>query len=258
MSALNVKYLNTTKGDSRTTLVFAHGNSQNLHFWDYQMESPLFGTFNRMAFDLPGHGKSVKMDDYRVKNVIPVISDTLQNMGSIIIIGHSLGGHLILQSLSSIDNCIGLVLIGTPPLKKPLNMLEAFAPDERMGLLFKEELSEKEREIMIEFIGCKNNRPLAQDALEHTDTKFRSHMANSVASGGLVDELEVLKNIDFPVALIVGETDQLINKSYLNSVHFPALWKEQVQYIPKAGHTPQLENSEEFNKLLSDFIYGIQ
>ncbi len=250
-------HLESKKGDKNSTLVFVHGNSQNLHFWDNQLNSPFFNGFHCIALDLPGHGNSPKLENYQIPNLMTVLSNTINQFGQIVLIGHSLGGHIILQSLSKIKNCIGLVLIGTPPLKKPLNMNEAFSPDERMALLFKQQLSKKEREALLEFVGCNPNSSLAQDALEMTDAKFRSDISNSVAAGELVDELDVLKSIDFPVALVVGENDLLTNKDYVNTIGFPSLWKEQVQYIPGTGHTPQLKKPEVFNKLLSDFINGI-
>lgn len=246
-----------SKGNKGFTIVFVHGNSQNLHFWDSQLNDSSFSGFTRVAVDLPGHGNSPKHKDYQIPNLLVILSNFLNQFGPIVIIGHSLGGHIILQSLSKIEHCVGLVLIGTPPLKSPINLHEAFNLDERMGLLFKEQLSAKEIATLIEFIDCLNNPSLAEGAIKRTDPKFRIDIANSVSKGQLMDELEILKSINFPVALMIGEGDQLINRDYLESIHLPILWKERIHYIPKTGHTPQLGNPGYFNKLLLKFLDDI-
>ncbi|TMU56851.1 alpha/beta fold hydrolase [Flagellimonas algicola] len=240
-------------GHSKFTLVFVHGNSQNLHLWDHQLKTSLFDAFNRMAFDLPGHGDSMKLDNYQIPFLVPILEDIFNNLGSIVLVGHSLGGHLILQSLPNIANCLGLVLIGTPPLKKPLNLNEAFAQDERMGLLFKDQLSPGEKKSMMDFIGC-NNHPVAIGALEKTDPVFRTGIAHSISTGELSNEMDSLKTADFPVAILAGEMDPLVNKEYLNKIGFSTLWKQKVHYIPSSGHTPHLENSKAFNAVINEFV----
>lgn len=256
MIKLNVKIRHGTNAHL-CTLVFIHGNSQNLHFWGNQLKEPILRDHNLMAIDLPGHGNSPKMEDYTVPNLISILSEHINQLGPNIIIAHSLGGHLTVQSLSKIKNCKGMMLIGTPPLRSPLNMQEAFAPDERMGLLFKENLSSDDRSSLCQFIGYADYTEWAMQALAQTDPKFRSDMASSIALGEMTDEIVELKKADFPVALVAGAYDALINKEYLEWAEFPMLWRKKVQFVANAKHAPHLECPRTFNVVLTDFVNDI-
>jgi pimeloyl-ACP methyl ester carboxylesterase len=51
-----------------------------------------------------------------------------------------------------------------------------------------------------------------------------------------------------------GEAEQLVNGGYFASIVMPTLWRNGVQVIPGAGHTPQWEAPEAFDALLTAFI----
>jgi pimeloyl-ACP methyl ester carboxylesterase len=67
------------------------------------------------------------------------------------------------------------------------------------------------------------------------------------------DEVEIVRNLDRPLAILLGEREQLVNGAYFGALQMPTLWRGQVQVIPGAGHTPQWETPERFNELLAAF-----
>jgi len=255
--ALN-QLTNQTKEDQEgLTLIFLHGNSLGASLWYQQISDTRFDTYPCVAFDLPGHGASPRLDNYQIPNLVPILADNINKFGRCVVVGHSLGGHLVLQCLDRLKHCEGLMLVGTPPLQRPLNMGEAFAADERLGLLFKEALSEDERKEIIKFIGCESSIDLAENALQSTDPKFRAGIAQSVANEELIDEIEAIEKINYPVAIVVGEKDATINMDYIESLSFPTLWKTKSIVIPNLRHTPQMENPDTFNLLLEEFVRSI-
>lgn len=249
-----ISNLEHQKNTSKFTVVFIHGNSQDSNFWNNQLQDTLFENYHCVALDLPGHGSSPKIANYQIPNLVPILVNTLNEIGPCVVIAHSLGGHLAIQALPKITHCLGLMLIGTPPVKKPLNIEKVFASDERMALLFKDSLSKEEAQQFINFVGCSNNRNMAEQALQQTDTKFRVDIGVSVAQGELRDEVELLNTIEFPVALVVGQNDATIKPNYLSGLVLPTLWKNRVHYISNTEHAPHLESPKQFNPILADFL----
>ena len=68
------------------------------------------------------------------------------------------------------------------------------------------------------------------------------------------NEALILKNSNIPLAIICGENDVLINKTYIKSLPVSKLWKNKIITINDASHCLQLEQSEQFNKLLFLFL----
>ncbi len=62
-----------------------------------------------------------------------------------VLVGHSMGGHILMEGLPTWKGLRGFVLFGAPPAKQPLNIGEVFQPNEHLGVLFKGKLSESEK-----------------------------------------------------------------------------------------------------------------
>ena len=59
-----------------------------------------------------------------------------------------------------------------------------------------------------------------------------------------------------PLAIFHGEQDQLLQAGYFEKLNIPTLWKGKVHLI-NSGHCPQIENPEEFNRLLAEFMEDV-
>ena len=70
--------------------------------------------------------------------------------GNVILVGHSLGGHLAIEIAEKIDNLKGLIIIGTPPVKKPMNLEEAFLPIQEIQTFFTENPIHKDIESIVD------------------------------------------------------------------------------------------------------------
>ena len=86
---------------------------------------------------------------------------------------------------------------------------------------------------------------------------MRKNLGADLMRGNFINELEMLTSLTFPVAILHGENDQLVNCEYFKTVSMPSLWRNKIQLIRSAGHCSQFENSAEFNSLLSDFLAQI-
>jgi len=209
-----------------------------------------------LAFDLPGHGASSRRGPYFLSRLVDILRENLEDYKNYVLVGHSLGGHLAIEALPYLKNCLGLMVFGTPPVKHPINLEEAFLPDPRMALLFQKNLSVPEMEGFAEGV-CKDFKSRfinVLEAIRNTDTQFREDIGISVARGEFADEAHILEKANIPIALLHGAEDPFVSAAYLNSLSIPNLWKQKVHILSKSGHSPHLERPEEFNTLLFDFL----
>jgi pimeloyl-ACP methyl ester carboxylesterase len=164
------------KGDG-PTIVFVHGLDDDSSCWGAVTEE-LVAHHRCIALDLPGHGDSPRPTDtrtYRREAVLASLDQSLDSIGSVVFVGHSLGGYLgLAHSISRPGVLRGLVLVGSGPGFRD--------PDSRRRW---------------------NDRVLASVPELEIDHR--------VATIALHEDSFVIDNlaaIDIPVALVVGSEDR--------------------------------------------------
>lgn len=244
--------------NSKLTLIFVHGNSQSPAIWQHQLSATELQHFNLVTIALPGHGQSQKMKNYSIIKITGMLVEEINKEQDYILIGHSLGGHFCIEALPKLNSCLGLLLCGTPPLKKPLNIYEAFNEDERMALLFQENLNIDELEDLANFISSAEDKTILKSMIKESDGKFRSDLGIAVGMGELLDEVDILTKTKLPIAFVQGDLDCLVNKSYLEKIALHIDRKKRVYFIEKSGHSPHFENPVAFNKIVLEFVSSLQ
>lgn len=242
--------------ENKLTIIFVHGNSTSSIIWEHQLQEEKLKTFSMVAFDMPGHGKSASQKDYSIKNLIQILKENCEQYKSVILIGHSFGGHLVMESLPFINNCIGVLVFGAPPVRKPINIEEAFLPNEKMGNLFKGDLNEMEVSEFVKILVGENKNWIKsfRAHIKKSDSNFRTSLGASIANGEFADEYAILKELKIPIAILQGKKDSLVNEKYLHSLQIPQLWKNKIIVVPESSHSPNMENPKAFNALLLEFI----
>jgi pimeloyl-ACP methyl ester carboxylesterase len=91
----------------------------------------------------------------------------------------------------------------------------------------------------------------------NTDGAARGCLGANAQKGNFADEVEIVRNLKIPLAILQGAEEQVVNPDYLQRLTAPTLWRRQVQVIPDAGHTPQWEQAEAFDKLLDEFASSL-
>ena len=246
------------KENSKLTLIFVHGNSQSSAIWQHQLSATELQHFNLVAIKLPGHGQSPRMLRYSITKIIEILVEEINKEQDYILIGHSLGGHFCIEALPKLNNCLGLLLCGTPPLKKPLNINEAFNKDERMALLFQEKLNTEELDDLANFISSAEDKTILKSLIKESDGKFRSDLGIAVGMGELLDEVDILTKTKLPIAFVQGELDELVNKSYLENIALDIDRNMRIYNVEKSGHSPHFENPATFNKIVLEFVKSLQ
>ncbi|WP_428545743.1 alpha/beta fold hydrolase [Profundibacter sp.] len=245
-------------------ILLIHGNSASGKCFQNQIEGSLGENFRVVAIDLPGHGGSdpfENMEDYNFPAYARVIVDVASalNMDEAVFAGWSLGGHAVLEASSQLVNAAGFVIFGTPPLAFPPAMEEAFLPNPAMAAAFNPTLSPEEAKGFADaFFAEGTNAPeLFIDDIQATDGNARAGMAASIAPDGYADEVEIVANLSKPLAIMHGSDEMLVNGDYFSTLNMPTLWRQKVQIIKGAGHIPQWEQADTFNRLLAGFVKDV-
>ena len=247
-----------------TPIVFLHGNSLSSEIFSEQFADPLLADhYGLIALDLPGHGQSAHSEDpikdYSIPGFINHFLAFIEKMqlDKAIFVGHSLGGHILMEACEKLkDHMLGMVILGAPPFTLPPDMEKTHYESDAQFLVFQEELSEGEIHQFAQACVREGHEDpeLLMDAVRHSDPGMRAGLGHSFSKGEIQDETRILANMSHPLAIFHGRGDQLIKGSYFQELNLPTLWHEEVQFIEQAGHCPQWENPEAFNKLLNNFI----
>ncbi|WP_159947526.1 alpha/beta fold hydrolase [Polaribacter septentrionalilitoris] len=243
------------KGKVKGTIIFIHGNSSSSAVFEQIIEADEI-LQTKIAIDLPGHGKSIREYKYHTDFSVQFYKDQLIELinninDEIILVGNSLGGHLAIEIAQSITNLKGLVIFGTPPVKKPINFEEAFLPVEALQTFLTEIPSSQEIETAAEIAVFDNEHStnIIVD-FKKTNPLVRKCIAEDILGGKLSNEFEIFTKLKIPKFIIVGEEDPSVNSNYL--VNVKNVCKDNCTIIPfkNCGHYPSLEKPQEFLKTL--------
>ena len=249
--------------DNRTindiTLVFVHGNSSSAEAFKKQLEDELFNDFRLIALDLPGHGFSNSYESYSLDFFAKIVSQFINelNLKNVVLIAHSLGGHIAIQSSIQIKSCKGIVLLGSTLLKDPNSMTEAFLPHPSMALLFKDQLNFEERALLASSLSFGPNIKIIDKHIQQTDSSFRSKLLSSVHPDTFTDEVAIAQSLNVPLALILGSDDKVISLDYLNQLELPTLWRKSIQIVDNAKHYLHMEQAKTSNALILQFVNSL-
>jgi len=250
------------QGDiSKKTIVFIHGNSLSSKSFAEQFNG--LKNIPLLAIDLPGHGMSEAASEpestYSILGYIEVVKFVIAELKirNYILVGHSLGGHIALEASIELGGLKGLILFGTPPIGMPPEMDKAFLPNAAIAFLFQEQLNETEIELLANALTDNTNKEKLKNEIRISNGKARSFLAASIPKGSFKNEIELIANLNVPIAILHGEADSLISKKYIDELSIPTLWKNEIQYIKNASHCLQMEQVSTFNTIISDFYNSI-
>ncbi len=238
------------RGTHGVPVVFIHGAAGNHLVWGLQAHA-LAEHARAVALDLPGHGRSEppgrnSVEAYR--DVVLGLLDALE-FERAIIVGHSMGGAIAQTlALSHPERVAGLGLVGTGAR---LRVLPAILD----GVLNDLPATAK---LVIENSYAPGLDPEFQQRAEE---EFRACPA-TVTYGDFFacnqfDVMTRLTEIRAPTLVICGREDRMTPPKYsvYLATHIP---KAYLVFIDQAGHSVMIEQPDEVNTTLIDFIEFLQ
>ena len=253
IGAYNIAYKQVGNLDAGTSpLVFIYGFGGDGNSWLFNLDAvasdrPVF------VIDLPGHGRSSKqVGDGSVETLAKVVIGFIDFIGgeATHLVGHSLGGAVAthVAKLEG-DKVKSLMLVAPAGFSETINedFLRIFSTANSRGEL-------KPAMLML----FKDKAQVTRDLLNDTLKSLRIDGAREALAlirkacfeGGkqLNRYEEVLADCTYPVKIVVGEFDEIIQ--------VPEYWG--LSQIEGAGHMPHMEKFAEFNILLETHIVSAE
>ena len=245
-------------------VLLVHGNTSSSDWFACQVNGGLGRRYRVVAVDLPGAGRSDDPSDPAASysmagwtDAIVSVADRLGLAGGVFV-GWSLGGDLLLQSSPRLPLAKGYFIVGTAPVAKPISPA-TFLPNPVGGYGFVDALSPSQtRDYVQAFLRPDEPLPtVLLDAGLRYDGRARAALAQAVFSGAYQDEVEIVSRLGVPIAVVFGKEEQLINAAYVEGLPIPTLWRSSVQFVERAGHAAQFDNSQRFDELLESFVRDV-
>ena len=242
-------------------VVLIHGNSSCRRVFHRQLNSHLGRDHRLICIDLPGHGQSddaeVKERTYPLPGLADACIELLEKLDlkRPVLVGWSLGGHVAIEVAARSYPLRGLFLTGTSPVGPDIS--EGFSGGLLKGLASRGKFTELEAmQFVNRVFGDEATYQLEQAAMR-TDLSFRTILFSAARITEKSNQRAIVSSITIPTAIVNGADDSIINLDYVDSVPYSKLWKGTCFRIPRAGHAPFLQNSEEFNGYLERFLEDI-
>lgn len=264
-------------GEGGPLILLVHGNSQSSATFAGQVEclrerlrTIAVPSATVVAIDLPGHGESRRSAtpdrDYALSRLRAVVvcavhdlyrpSSEMLQPRQVVLVGHSLGGHLVLEASADLQNVAGVFLIGTPPVRAVSDFAKAFLPSAASAMPFTGPLTARQVDTWCRAMSRSNTDPPEEwgRAVHDTDPAVREALGRSMLSDPLYDEVALASRLDPPTALLLGADDQMISRSYVEGLRLSNLWNGGLQLIPNAGHFAHVDQPTRVNRLLVEFL----
>lgn len=251
------------KGTGTQNIVFVHGNSACKEAFVEQFHSDAFSDYGLIAIDLPGHGASANAVDgsaqYTISGYAQLLVKLLGALGITqpILVGWSLGGHIVLEMVGKGFAASGVLVTGTPPVGPGDECLSrGFLPLTFEAAGASENPTEQElRDYVKHLYGSLKSVPdQFVIAAKRSDGMARAVMAEDWIGGSTgTPQANLVANFPVPIAVVHGQDDVFVDANYLTGIRWKNLWQDAVKSIDKCGHAPFAEYPKIFNAHLLGF-----
>jgi pimeloyl-ACP methyl ester carboxylesterase len=207
-----------------------------------------------IALDLPGCGRSSRLEHYSIEIVAQRIAPLILSFSApIILFGHSLGSNIVTRLLSILHSkMVGIVIAGCPLLACPEDFTTAFTPDndarELIHYLIQSTAFTDEqahRFIKHTFVALDSNIPKDLESIFDIMVSFAKVADPKFKQGcfSTIDKINNRAEIEKYTKVIIfhAENDGIINATYLNQVNKNCLFNSQIYYLPCRHMIPLLE-----------------
>lgn len=218
MVSIGVNKIAITESEGKgEVILLIHGNSLSSKSFNKQLDSSLGNVYHLIAIELPGHGDSPPVSDPRNNYSFPGYADAViavikkLYLSNVVLVGHSLGGHIALEISERFSGVKGIFIFGTPPLGVPPDINQTF-----LDMALRPSTLIKDGSKIPQFL---------EDDITKTDPNARKFMIRNTVKNKFTDEIEIVAKLKIPLAVIHGAHDQVINLDYIKKIQMPSLWR---------------------------------
>ncbi len=249
-------------------LVFVHGGAAHAHWWSFV--APLFTEhWHVVAFDLSGHGDSGRRDHYGHEmwaREVMEVADAAGFPGPPVVVGHSLGGMVTIQTAATYGDQLEGAVIVDAPVSRP----SPEAEEGRTGRAFRRPgVYGTEQEALAHFRLIPPQPAsndflidwIARHSIHETDAGWTWKFDPELFRGTMVPLREQLASIRCRVALITGELSVVVPPDTTEYMYELMGRVAPVVAIPEAHHHLMLDQPLAFvaalRTLLADWEHSV-
>ena len=249
-------------------LVFVHGGAAHAHWWSFV--APLFTEhWHVVAFDLSGHGDSGRRDHYGHEmwaREVMEVADAAGFPGPPVVVGHSLGGMVTIQTAATYGDQLEGAVIVDAPVSRP----SPEAEEGRTGRSFRRPgVYGTEKEALAHFRLIPPQPAsndflidwIARHSIHETDAGWTWKFDPELFRGTMVPLREQLASIRCRVALITGELSVVVPPDTAEYMYELMGRVAPVVAIPEAHHHLMLDQPLAFvaalRTLLADWEHSV-
>jgi len=256
---------NITHPEKNNTIFFIHGNSTSSNTWRKQVESNLLKDYRLVTIDLPNHGNSAPINengDFSLPGISIIMAAALLKLVNdkpYIICSVSLGTNIVTEMLLNNIEPIGLVMAGPCIAGKDFGLDKMMLADTDTSAVFAENVPE---ESVLNYASAASLSDYQEDLVcflkdyHSVQGKFRSSLFATIAAGNYSDQVAVIQQLKYPVCIVFGKDEQVVNTHYLDAAPIN-LWNKTIYKIPWASHLVNIDAPENFNELIAAYAKDI-
>ena len=255
-NGIDIAYDDQGSGD--TPVVLLHGFPLDKSMWEAQVQA-LCGEFRVIAPDLRGHGESqVTPGPYTMELLADDLTGFLDalDIPQVVLGGFSMGGYVAFAFYrKNPDRVSSLMLLDTRP--------QPDSDDAKKGREDMAQLAEREgagpiAERLTPRLLSPDTVANRQDVVDTLSAMITRCPVEGIAGDlrGMAlrsDSSDLLPNIEAPTLIVVGDQDVITPPAESHSMA-SIIPNATLVEVSGAGHLSNLENPDEFNRAIADFL----
>jgi len=241
-------------------VLLVHGFGEDGTVWRNQA-AYLKDSFQLIVPDLPGSGRSELIDDMSMEGLAEVIHAIIHEEGieACPVIGHSMGGYITLALVEKYWNHVSAF---------GLFHSSAFADSEEKKATRQKGIGFVQQHGAFEFLKTATPNLFAPITREERPALINEQVAalHNFSAPAVVsyyeammkrpDRTDVLRNAAVPVLFVMGKYDAAVPmEDTLKQCYLPE--KSYIHILHDSGHMGMLEQKEESNRILEEFLLDI-
>nr|WP_121271674.1 alpha/beta hydrolase [Pedobacter schmidteae] len=245
--------------DKQKTIIFFHGNSNSADLWHLQLSAPSLQSYRLIAVDLPCHGQSESLSDISIQSLGRLMAQfviAISNDKPFTLVGLSLGGNIVTEMLPFVPLPDGIVIVSSAIVGTEITPSDIRSTALSEAVLFSDKTENNQVALYFDTVLHSDNSGFVELLLEDyysTSNVFRGKLLNSIVEQRFSNEIDLIRNANIPCLFTVGGKDDVIGPELLQDIRLP-LWKNKIHGFSKSGHFINLDQPEEFNNLLYEYI----
>ncbi len=256
----NIKGLNVVEAgeNNQQAIIFLHAFPLCSRMWDKQIEA-FQNNYRVIAYDLRTFGYSEYGDghlmiDHHVSDLIS-LTDSM-SLGKPIICGLSMGGYIVLRALEMYHNKFKGAILSDTKSESDNNPAKIKRAEQIQQI--KSGGREQFTENFIKAALAEANYNEKPELVQFLKTMV-GWQKDECITGALMtlaartDTTEALEKFDLPMLVIVGKDDKLTPPEFAKIIYGKTK-NSDLKVINNSGHFPNMENPEEFNAAVLEYL----